>query len=391
MGFNPRFPTALTALVLFAIAPDLSSAQTPPLEDRLAFAPMLRAIRIKGDLTLRSEHIMRSDPGTYDQYRGRYRWRLGLEADLPERFTVLTQLASGTGSQVAAFQTLGKASGQKGIYINAVWLRWTPELLKDGTTRVAAGKMENLLWRPYSADTVWDPDFTPEGFQQNVEYSFPESGVVLFANAMQDIVEEDTATARNRWLFAQQAGADVPLPGGARLKAAAGYDKWSGTQSGPLNAPAPAIGNRKSGTVLANRFGVGELLAEVTARPGGLPLSVQGSAIRNFLARGDLAGGAQRDGYEFGFILGKAAKKGTWEAAAFKRWVQADATVADLTDSEFGEGGTNRWGYVSWLAYAPRDWMRASVKYYYTQKIDGAMPAAPDHTRRFQMDLSLNF
>ena len=33
-----------------------------------------------------------------------------------------------------------------------------------------------------------------------------------------------------------------------------------------------------------------------------------------------------------------------------------DATVADVADSDFGDGGTNRVGHIAWFAYNPADW-----------------------------------
>lgn len=47
-------------------------------------------------------------------------------------------------------------------------------------------------------------------------------------------------------------------------------------------------------------------------------------------------------GYQAGVIVGKASDPQSWEAAYFYKLVETDATVADLADSDFGNGGTNR-------------------------------------------------
>ena len=136
-----------------------------------------------------------------------------------------------------------------------------------------------------------------------------------------------------------------------------------------------------------------------------MPVNLQGTFIRNMRARGDLefittatrpcpvgqSCLAARDGYQYGLVVGKAAVKGSWEAAYFKKWVQTDATVADVADSDFGDGGTNRKGHIFWLAYAPRDWLLLKAKAFITETLDAQYNPGDKAINRLQVDASLKF
>jgi hypothetical protein len=47
--------------------------------------------------------------------------------------------------------------------------------------------------------------------------------------------------------------------------------------------------------------------------------------------------------------------------------LEADATVADAVDSDFGDGGTNRRGHIFWVAYSPLDYLTFQTKYFQTK------------------------
>jgi hypothetical protein len=126
--------------------------------------------------------------------------------------------------------------------------------------------------------------------------------------------------------------------------------------------------------------------------------------IRNFrqVHNDKVQGPVGRDGYQFGLIAGAAKKQGQWEAAYFKKYSQIDATVADVADSDFADGGTNRVGHIAWIAYNPRDWMQLKVKGFVTDALDRKFPTVAGVTptaatnldkavNRLQIDLSVKF
>jgi hypothetical protein len=108
----------------------------------------------------------------------------------------------------------------------------------------------------------------------------------------------------------------------------------------------------------------------------------------------------QVTGYQYGLIVGKAKNQGTWEFAYFRKWLQANATISDWADSDFGNGGTNRKGHIFWLTYAVRDHLSVRGKYFLTSKLNpqlsssGIYGAANNNfsdINRFQLDVVLKF
>ena len=165
-----------------------------------------------------------------------------------------------------------------------------------------------------------------------------------------------------------------------------------------MSSAAQQDGNRRAGNatngVLLNRFGVGEITGQLSGWAGRLPVSLQATLVRNLRARNNsttITGPVARDAYQFGAILGAAKAKGFWEAAYFKKYAQTDATVADVADSDFGDGGTNRVGHIAWVAYAPRDWMQLKVKGFVTDTIDRGFLPGDKAVNRLQTDVSVKF
>jgi hypothetical protein len=81
----------------------------------------------------------------------------------------------------------------------------------------------------------------------------------------------------------------------------------------------------------------------------------------------------------------------TWEVAYFNKHVRTDATVADVADSDFGDGGTNREGHIMWIGYAPTSWMNVTLKHFNTQVINANLAPNADDIRRTQLDWSVKF
>jgi hypothetical protein len=103
------------------------------------------------------------------------------------------------------------------------------------------------------------------------------------------------------------------------------------------------------------------------------------------------ASGAEtkNSGYQAGLLLGKASDPQTWEAAYFYKQVGTDATLADVADSDFGNGGTDRKGHIMWAAYNPTKALQMKVKYFKTEREDDS--ATPNDINRLQADLSVKF
>lgn len=363
------FVAALSALLAVP-----ASAQL----DKLKLSETIQSLKFGGDLRLRDEMFARRGAGQTDRTRLRYRLRFGSELELPENLTAVIRLGSGTGEQVSTNQSYDNLSGQKQLWIDLMNLRWKPVIHDDAKAAIHAGRMANPLWRIYSSDIVWDDDFNPEGFGESIEWVFADAGMSVFANGLQGVADEDSGRGKNQMYFSQQLGVEKTLPLDIRLRIAGAYHKWSDENQSSFSQAAFQDGNRRlTNGALAARFGVGEVTAQLSSWIGAVPLAFQGTVIRNLRARSSdkIQGPVGRDGYQFGLIAGAAKKQGQWEAAYFKKYSQIDATVSDVSDSDFGDGGTNRVGHIAWIAYNPRDWMQLKLKGFVTDTLDRRFPA----------------
>jgi len=394
---TPKTKFLLAPALLGALLP-LYAARADAQLDKIRLADYVQSVKLSGDLRLREEdNFITGSPKGTD--RRRFRLRVGADVALPNDFYASFRLASGKGEQVSTNQSFETMSSQKAIWIDTAYLGWARQY-DNSSLYVQSGRMANRLWRVTSSDLIWDDDINPEGFAQGGELMLPDLGVTLFANLMQLNANGSPAgatSAENQWVFSEQAGLETKLPFDTRIRTALAYHKWSGENLGALGGTVQD-GNRASGGVLVNQFGVAEWTTQLSGWVSGLPVAFQGTMIRNVRSSVDRVNGPlARDGYEYGLIAGKAAAKGTWEAALFYKKVEADATVAAFADSDFGNGGTNRRGAIMWLAYAPYDWMQLKAKYFDSEMLDTSlgvsgtpMPGGKDW-QRLPLDMVVKF
>ena len=92
-----------------------------------------------------------------------------------------------------------------------------------------------------------------------------------------------------------------------------------------------------------------------------LPFSIYGDYIENQDAD-DL-----NTGYMAGVRLGSAKKKGSWQVAYQYQELEADATLGEMTDSDFGGGGTDVKGNVVSGQYMITDNWYAGSTYHFDQ------------------------
>lgn len=366
-----------------------------PSWEKIKLAEHIDSVKFSGDLRLRHDASFKRGQGTTDRSRFRFRLRVGTEIKLPRALSVFFRLASGTGDQTGTNQSFDNLSSQKAIWIDNAYVRWEPKMRENGKAFLSGGRMAQPLWTIYSSDLIWDADVAPEGFGQGIEWSFPSAGLTLFTNTMQMAADEDSDTPKNQWVFSEQAGFETPLPLKTRLRMAAAYHKWSGENRSTLSPALAQDGNRRTAAstsgVLLNRFGVGELTTQLSGAVAKIPVALQATLARNLRARGDLPGPRAWDGYQAGVIVGKAAAENSWEAAYFKKYAETDAAVADVADSDFGDGGTNRKGHIFWAAYSPKEWLQVKFKGFVTETVHTRFAPGDKAVNRFQTDLSLKF
>lgn len=359
----------------------------------------IKDVKVSGDLRLRQESFIAGSPGNRGRSRQRYRLRLGAELPLNERLKAKVRLASGTGEQISTNQSFDNLSSQNALWIDTAMLEYKPLSL----LRLQGGRMSNPLWTTQSSEAVWDGDFTPMGFGESFEK--PIGPVSVFANALQMAADEDAGNQGDQWLFSAQLGAEFRLPFESRFRLAGAIHEWVNESTttrtaaqGTFGQAAIQNGNRRYASgVLQNEFRVREITGELSFHLARLPVRLQGTLIRNTAALDAFNAPKKADkGSQIGAILGNTAARGSWEAAYFLKDVETDATVADVADSDFGNGGTGRKGAVMWFAYGVEDYATASVKYFVTELEDEALPPGaavgrPNDLNRLQVDFAVKF
>ncbi len=435
--------TLVMAAALLAGRPAHAAPDLPEIKQ----AAQVDTMTVGGDLRVREEYFDFRDQKSStmfsgsarkaDRNRERIRLRVRTEYKLHDDLTVVAGLASGVGEQVSTNQTMANHGAQKAIWLDLAYAMWTPGFLgEDGSLKFQAGKMANPLWRIYPSDLVFDSDINPEGFAQSAGYLV--GGMVnVFANGMQEAVNEVSGNERDPWVLSEQVGIEVPLVFGMRLMAAGAKHTWLNENSNPFGSFNTQMGNtpwglggspsgRQSATVLFDEYDVSELTGQLSGwipvplADISLPFMIQGTFIKNMAARGpswtgSITGagagpmktwwkpaytflGKSDQGYQVGGQIGKAAAPNSFEIAYFYKRVAWDATVADSSDSDFGEGGLNRKGNILWVSYTPNGFVTATVKLFNVRLLDKryvrdakGVLQQPDRLNRIQADLSIKF
>ena len=332
------------------------------------------SLKFGGDLRLRGDGLLNSG-GKSDRSRERFRLRFGAEFTTQDLLAAL-RFASGSGSQLSANQTEGAAFGQKPLWIDLAYLQYKPQEY----VKLVGGRMPNAFWQLYASDSMWDPDLNPEGTAEKVEIPADER-LKVFANFAQMPISEVKGNESDPWMFGEQVGAKATLFEETRLTMAiADYGFMNETKSPLFGSVIAAdatnghsFGNSRTAAgdagILTSPFNILQFTSELAFHAGPVPLSLQGDFVTN--TRENLGRG--RNGYQTGFIAGKASAAHTWEGAYFYKYLQDNATIADFADDDFGNGGTNRAGHIFWVAYSPRDYVQFKLKYYITRVLNQAL------------------
>lgn len=355
-----------------------------------------------GDLRIRHESFFNKTAGQPDRHRERFRLRFGIKAEM-EKWEAALGLASGTGEQTSTNQTMGNGFNQKNIYIDHAFATYKPwDWLK-----MDAGKMKNPFWRVYSSDIVWDSDLNPEGFAQRTSFDLNDM-INVFGNFAQMPVNEINAgTPRDKdpWMFGNQVGVQTKLGGGVRWDFAVSNYSLMHERTNVLHATSTVDSTviqgdnqRVAGSaLLQGQYNMMQFTTQIGFQAL-IPVRLQGDYVKNIH---DEKTNGQDKAYQYGFILNSAKNAGGWEFAYFNKYVEAHATLADFSDSDWGNGGTNRKGHILWLAYSPTDFLTFQGKYFMTKRVDAfrnastpftaVTTAQPRDINRFQLDMVVKF
>ena len=362
---------------------------------QVKLAPWIDSISFSGDLRLREEYVNFDNanvciaPATScgpDYNRERFRLRFGTEITIG-KFLVGFRLASGTGQQVSANQTFTNLFSQKPIFIDRAYLRWNAA----DWISLTGGKMSlPFLWLP-TTEIVWDDDIAPEGLAENLKLK-PTDNLVIFINLGQFVLNQVNADKNYPWMFGEQVGTELALGDATKLTlAVADYYPTNIKKATLLGGTAvQQDGNSRvsaANSTLTSQFNVVDVTAQLATKVGPLPIAVMADLIRNTAKTTS----GKNAGIQGGVILGKAAAAKTWEVAYFYKYSETDDTLADLADSDFGNGGTNRKGHITWAAYNFTKYLTAKAKFFSTKVVNETLAPGKDSIDKLQLDMIIKF
>jgi hypothetical protein len=343
------------------------SAQAAADLGKLKGADWASRIKFKGDFRTREEYIAKqyvagkapttTTPSTLsvddaaDQWRTRFRFRVGAEAQVTDHAKVVFRLDSGDGDPRSSNQTYTTESSEKGIFVGQAYADWN---FMDGAD-LLLGKQPLPFWRP-AYSYFWDGDVNPEAFA--VTYNrgmFFGSGYAWLVQENQN--NNSSFVNVDPTIFGAQAGLKFPLLGGETRVAAQYYTLTNGKGNAPFyngntygNTTYKRFlnGSTTATNVLAYDYEVLELSGEMGMTVANLPVSVWADWAQN------MASDVQYDNaWGVGASIGKAANYRTWEASVMYESMDKDAMFAQFIDSDFAGGVTDADGFAFKAGYAP--------------------------------------
>ncbi len=364
----------------------------------ISLSKAIKNLKIGGDMRIRQENFWKSSPRQLDRSRQRFRFRLGIQPEF-DNIKVGFRMASGTGEQVSTNQSLDNLSSQPGLWIDQAYIQWKPwEWVSFN-----GGRMANPFWRLYSSDLVFDDDYNPDGFAQQLEYRIIEP-LSVFGNFAQIVLDEDSGDNRDQWMFGYQLGAKTKWGEQTKWDFGMALYDLDNERVGTFSQNATQEGNTRfpgsSVSTVTAFFTMLHLNTEVKTRVYNIPVSLQADYVNNLAENGQDfvdsrrvigSSGTEKVGYQIGLIVGKASAAKSWEAAYFYKHLETNATLADIADSDFGDGGTNRKGHIFWFAYSPRDYVQLKAKVFVTEVLRTDLAPGMDHINRAQFDVSVKF
>ncbi len=345
--------------------------------EKMAAVSWAERIRWSGDFRYRYENIDYENKD--DRNRSRIRARTHVEADLMPTLKVGVGLATGGDDPVSSNQTIGGGGSSKDIKLDLAYFNWSG--LKD--TNITGGKFRNFLIRPGKKGLQWDDDWRPEGLG-----GIWNNGT-FFVQGLGTWLEGDSRNGTN-FDWVAQTGLNLNVGDGGKLLLGVGYAEFDIAGLQPLYGdPENFYGNsfvRNPVTgqlVYKYDYHVFEGFAEYSFKLGERSMLLFADYTHNSAARDN------DTGYLFGATYGSAKKQGDWELSYFYEKIEADAVVGLLTDSDFGDGGTNAKGSVFSGTYAfSSNWNFKAT--YFLNKILLDTEAEQDYNR-LQLDLNFKF
>ena len=353
-------------------------------------------ITLQGDVRLRGEYINKDDDS--DRWRGRFRARARLNAQVIDNLRAGIGLRTGGDEPAGAHQTFGDAFSSKDFMVDLAFLTWSPSELDAFS--VTGGKM-NKPWIMIS-EMIWDANVNPEGLAAVFTPKFDNIQLLLNAgaflvqerhNAKHMLLEEEAlaSTSQDTWLYAGQAGVRSTLFTNLSFLASGSYyhyDHLSGMAT--LYDTGKGFGNTTTASADSNMrfyrydYRIVEALGEITTVCPftGLKIRLHGQYVRNTEPDTD------REGFLTGLKIGELKKPGTFCLGYSYRELQKDAALGVFADSPIWGGGTDGRGHKIEAGYQLTRNLSLAANWFITES---TISSDATSYQRVQLDLTATF
>jgi hypothetical protein len=345
-----------------------------------------------------------------DRERFRARARLGVDVSLTDSFSAGVRIATGSlQNPVSETQDLGNEFGRYTVGFDRVYIQYDGRTAKKFSFLTAiGGKFADPFFAP--TELVYGHDVDFDGVAVTGRLGFgdgtAEQSHAWLTGGGFPVQEVPLVSKNDKWLVGAQTGVALRFGNDQHLTLAGAYYDFIHMQGIPntldstlTNYTAPLyfgygnsvslISNSSDPTVqlfgLAANFRIADVSGKYVLPMGRYGFLVDAEGARNVgfnrseinnLEGEDIA--PRINGYVGDVAFGDAEFRPDWQWRAWQwqmmlgyRYVQRDAVLAALTDSDFHEGGTNAAGYFLRADFGLADDVWTRFRYMSGKEIDG--------------------
>ena len=376
------------------------------------------ALSFHGDLRGRYESFVYDEDETgserTNRHRGRYRLRLGANAEINDRATVVMRLVSGDTDLRSTNQTLGSGVDfdTDDLRIDLAYAHVSPfahgRLGENGRLAFELGKVPNpYVWKQGKDFMLWDHDITLEGVSALSSVEITE-GLEAFLSGGYYILDENS-TSKDPHLWAVQTGFHASPAESVSLGARVSWFRFSSLDadfharsvdgSGGATAGGGNIADGLSGGVGSQDVQVVETAAYLGLLGGtSWPVLLYATWANNLTAEASQIFPSLQDEEDTAWGAGvEIGNKKKYVMLGVGYWhIEANAFPSQFIDSDLFDGVTNREGFA---VYGSRSILKntdLNLSVFISDEIESALPvfvdSVPDADRvRVQADLVFSF
>jgi hypothetical protein len=337
----------------------------------------LKRFKLTGDLRVRYQ--LNKDEDNNDQrHRGRYRFRLGLQAKVMDDLFVAAGLATGGTDPRSTNQTMANTFETPDIRFDYGYAQYDP----FSWLTLKAGRIKGMpLWVP--SDLLWDSDINPDGGAIQLDYTFLKNSVTVdgFFNTGFFILDDWSASS-DPVMYYFQPGVKVKIKP-VSVETAFTYYGFNRTKWQTLDHSGGS--NTGWNTGLQYNYNTIALGGEVGLDTGFRYIPYV-AGFGEYVYNPDPSDCGWLAGLKVGHK--KVSQFGQWQAKYMYRYLQRDAWLDTFPDSDARGGATNTEGHEVAFEFGLHKYISVGLDYYYTMAVEH-IPSDGEHL--FQFDLQFKF